>query len=128
MIKKSPLHPIWRKHKERIAKWLDENTTFKIKWLKNYGKTDLTGKYIPIENVSSYMFAHILGKGMYPEYRNNVNNIIFVDSIEQHERVDKTVAWKKYLVEALMLKWEIIPRLKAKWEDFLIQQRQWRIH
>jgi hypothetical protein len=38
------------------------------------------------------MFAHALPKGMYPELRNNVNNIIFVDSMAQHQRVDEQVA------------------------------------
>ena len=128
MIKKSPLKPIWRKHKERISQWLSETTTFKIKWLRNHGKSDLTWKYFPIENVQSFQFAHALAKWLYPEYRNNPRNIVYVDSIEQHERVDKTTAWKKAMIESLMLKWELIPRLKVKWQDFLIRKRQWNIH
>jgi hypothetical protein len=47
--------------------------------------------------------AHGLPKGAYPEFRNNVNNIVYVDSIEQHERVDKTIAGKKFLVEQLVI-------------------------
>lgn len=48
-----------------------------------------------MEEVRSYQFAHILPKGMFPEYRLNPENIILVDSIEQHERVDKTVSRNK---------------------------------
>ena len=128
MIKKTPIHKIWRKHKERIASWRSETITFKIKRLRNWWKSDLTWKYYPIDQLQSFQFAHALPKWLFPEYRNNVNNIVFVDSIEQHEWVDKTTAWKKYLVEALLRKWELIPRLKEKWQDFLIKQRQWNIH
>ena len=128
MIKKSPIHKIWRKHKERIDSWKSELITFKVKWLRNYWKTDLTWKYYPLDHVQSFQFAHALPKWLYPEYRNNPNNIVFVDSIEQHEWLDKTTAWKKAIVEALVMKWELIPRLKEKWEDFLIKQRQWNIH
>jgi hypothetical protein len=49
------------------------------------------------------MFAHALPKGMYTEFRNNVNNIVFVDSIEQHNRVDRATAGKKFLVEQLVM-------------------------
>ena len=48
-----------------------------------------------MEEARSYQFAHILPKGMFPEYRLNPENIILVDSIEQHERVDKTVSGNK---------------------------------
>ena len=128
MIKKTPIKRIWRKHQERIADWRSELTTFRIKRLRNRWKSDLTGKYYMIEEVQSFQFAHALPKWLYPEYRNNPNNIVYVDSIEQHEWVDKTTAWKKAIVEALVRKWELIPRLKEKWEDFLIKQRQWNIH
>lgn len=128
MIKKTPIKKIWRKHKERIASWRSETTTFKIKWLRNWGKTDLTGKYFPIDKVSAYQFAHVLSKWMYPEYRNNPSNIVYVDSIEQHQRVDFIVAWHKYIVENLIKRDKLIPRLREKWQDFLIQQRQWHIH
>lgn len=123
MIKKSPLNKIGRKHKERIADWRSETTTFKIKWLRNYGKTDLTGKYFPIENVQSFQFAHALPKWMFPEYRNNPNNIIYVDNIEQHERLDSITAGNKYLVESLVIRWDLVQRVKARWRDFLIQKR-----
>lgn len=62
---------------------------------KRGGKSDLTGTYYHKEDLQSFQFAHILPKGMYPEYRLNPENIIFVDSIEQHERVDRTVAGNK---------------------------------
>lgn len=116
------LKKIWIKHKERIASGWSEAVTFKIKWLKNNHKSDLTGKYYRLEDLASYMFAHALPKGMYPEFRNNVNNIVFVDSIEQHNRVDRTTAGKKFLVEQLVMHWELIPRLKKQW-DFYCKQK-----
>jgi len=128
MIKKTKPKPIGRKHKERIASWWSEKATFIIKYYRNMGKTDLTWIFVAYEHLASYMFAHILPKWMYPEYRNNPNNIAFVDSIEQHEWVDSVVAWHKYIVKKLIDKWEIIPRLKEQWEDFLIKKRQCRIH
>ncbi|MDO4713859.1 MAG: hypothetical protein Q4B28_04355 [bacterium] len=63
--------------------------------LEKRGKTDLSGRPITAEDARSYQFAHILPKGMYPELRLNPDNIILVDSIEQHEWVDKTVAGAK---------------------------------
>lgn len=98
------VNKIGRKHKERIAKGGSEKTTFLLKWKRNQGKTDLTGKFIRYEDLASYMFAHALPKGMYEEFRNNINNIVFVDSIEQHHRVDQQIAGKKYLVQELVLK------------------------
>jgi hypothetical protein len=41
---------------------------------------------------------------MFPEYRNDPNNIIFVDNIAQHERLDSITAGKKYLVESLVIR------------------------
>ena len=116
------LKKIWIKHKERIANGWSELITFKTKWLRNHGKSDLTGKYYRLEDLASYMFAHALPKGMYTELRNNVNNIVFVDSIEQHNRVDRTIAGKKFLVEQLVMHWELIPRLKKQW-DFYCKQK-----
>jgi len=122
MLKKTPIHKIGRRHQERMANGGSEKVTFKIKWLANKGKSDLTGKYHKLEDAASYMFAHALPKGMYPEYRNNVNNIVFVDSIEQHERVDRTTAGKKFLIQQLVMHGELIPRLKEQW-DFYIKQK-----
>ena len=113
------LKKIGRKHKERIANGGSETTTFLLKWKRNQGKTDLTGKLIKYEDLASYMFAHGLPKGMYPEFRNNVSNIVFVDNIAQHHRVDSQIAGKKYLVQELVLKNELIPRLKSKWEFYI---------
>ena len=116
------LNKIWRKHKERIANGGSESITFKTKRLKNHGKSDLTWKYYPLEKLSSFQMAHILAKGLYPELRNNVNNIVFVDSIEQHEWVDRTTAGKKFLVEQLVMHWEAVSRLKDQW-DFYVKQK-----
>ena len=126
MIKKSPIHKIGRRHRERIANGGSEKTTFKIKWLRNNWKSDLTGKYYPIEKVQARQFAHGLPKGMFSEYRNDPNNIIFVDNIEQHERLDSITAGKKYLVESLVIRWDFVKWVQARWRDFLIQEKQWR--
>jgi hypothetical protein len=128
MIKKTKPNPIGRKHKERIESWRSETVTFKIKWLRNKWKTDLTGKYYNIEDLQSFQFAHALPKWMYPEYRNNPSNIVYVDSIEQHQRVDFTIAWHKSIVESLIKKDKLIPRLREKWVDSLIHKNQWHIH
>ena len=116
------LKKIWRKHKERIANGGSELITFKTKRLRNHGKSDLTWKYFRLEDLASFQMAHILSKWPYPEFRNNVDNIAYVDSIEQHEWVDRTVAGKKFLVQQLVLNWEAIPRLKKQW-DFYVNQK-----
>ena len=54
------------------------------------------------EELQSFQFAHILPKGMYPEYRLNPENIMFVDSIEQHQRVDRMVAGNKAIFKDLV--------------------------
>ena len=93
-MEKTPIKKIWKKRRERIANGGSESSLF-LKILQKRGKTDLTGCPITVEDARSYQFAHILPKGMFPEYRLNPDNIILVDSIEQHERVDKTVAGSK---------------------------------
>ena len=116
------LNKIWRKHRDRIANWWSELITFKTKWLRNKGKTDLTWRFFPLESVQACQFAHWLSKWYFPEYRNYVSNIVYVDNIQQHERVDRTIAWKKFLVEQLVMHWELIPRLKKQW-DFYVKQK-----
>ena len=108
------LNKIGKKHKERIANGGSELITFKAKYIQNRGKSDLTGKFYRLDDVRSYQFAHALPKGTYPKYRNNVNNIVFVDSIEQHHRVDSIIAGEKYYVKELVDAWELIQRLKSK--------------
>lgn len=108
------LNKIGKKHKERIANGGSELLTFKAKYYQNKGKSDLTGKFYRLDDVRSYQFAHALPKGTYPKYRNNVNNIVFVDSIEQHHRVDSMIAGEKYYVQELVENGELIPRLKEK--------------
>ena len=116
------LKKIWERHRKRISEGGSELLTFKTKRLRNHGKSDLTWKFYKLENVASYQFAHALPKGTYPEFRNNPNNIVFVDSIEQHERVDRATAWKKFLVTHLVMHGELIPRLKGQW-DFYYKQK-----
>jgi len=112
MVKK-----IWKRHQERIANWGSELITFERKWKLNKGKSDLTGKFYKKENLQSFQFAHALPKWTYPKYRNDVNNIVFVDNIEQHHRVDSQVAGKKFIVEWLVNAWTLIHRLKYR-RDF----------
>lgn len=118
------LNKIGRKHNERIANGGSERATFLKKYWSNNCKSDLTGKFYTLENLASYQFAHALPKGTYPEFRNNVNNIVFVDNIAQHHRVDSQIAGKKYLVQELVLKNELIPRLKSKWEFYIKQKNR----
>ena len=92
---KKSIKRIWRKRKARIANGDSESSLFLEIWEKRGGKSDLTWTYYNKEDLQSFQFAHILPKGMYPEYRLNPDNIIFVDSIEQHERIDRTVAGNK---------------------------------
>jgi hypothetical protein len=70
---------------------LSERALF-LRLIKERKRTDTSGRPITEENAQSFQFAHILPKGMYPELRLNPNNIIIVDSINQHHRVDKMVA------------------------------------
>lgn len=93
-MKKTPIKKIGRKRRARIANGWSESSLF-LQILETRGKTDLTGRPITPEDARSYQFAHILPKGMYPEYRLNPSNIILIDSIEQHERVDREVAGEK---------------------------------
>lgn len=105
-----------KKHQERIQAWLSETTTFLIKRQRNRGYSDLTHTFIHKENLASYMFAHALPKGLYPEYRNNADNIIFVDSIAQHNWVDEQVAWNHQLVISLIQRWKLAEYLKMQRE------------
>lgn len=88
----------------------------------NKGKSDLTGKFYHKEDLQSFQFAHALPKGTYPLYRNNVNNIVFVDSIEQHERVDSMVRGRKYEIELKVKEWTLITWLK--YQRFLFIQKK----
>lgn len=106
------LRKIWRKHEERIKAWLSETTTFLIKRNRNKGYSDLTHTFIHKENLASYMFAHGLPKGLYPEYRNNANNIIFVDNIAQHNWVDEQIAGNHQLVISLIQKGKLAEYLR----------------
>jgi hypothetical protein len=69
---------------------------------KRAKKTDLLDNIYSEEELQSFQFAHILPKGMYPEYRLNPENIMFVDSIEQHQRVDRMVAGNKAIFKDLV--------------------------
>lgn len=89
------LRKIWKKRRERVTTGGSESSLFLQIYEKRGGKSDLTWTYYNEEELQSFQFAHILPKGMYPEYRLNPENIVFVDSIEQHQWVDRTVARNK---------------------------------
>lgn len=114
VMKKTLPKKIWRKRKARIANGGSEASLF-LDILKKRKKTDLTEKPISEENARSRQFAHILPKGMYPELRLNPNNIIIVDSIEQHERVDQRVAGFKAEYYEMIKKWTAIQALRNAW-------------
>lgn len=107
MIKK-----IWKKRRNRVATGGSESSLFLQIFRQRRGKTDLVDNTISEEELQSFQFAHILPKGMYPEYRLNPENIIFVDSIEQHQRVDRMVAGNKAIFKDLVDRWLARKRLR----------------
>lgn len=111
----SVMRKIWAKRKKRIENWGSESSLFLQIYEKRGGKSDLTGTYYHKEDLQSFQFAHILPKGMYPEYRLNPDNIIFVDSIEQHERVDRTVAGDKAVFKDFIDRWIARKHLRQIW-------------
>lgn len=117
VMKKTLPKKIGKKRKARIANGGSEASLF-LDILKKRKKTDLTEKPISEENARSRQFAHILPKGMYPELRLNPNNIIIVDSIEQHERVDQRVAGFKAEYYEMIKKWTAIQALRNAWDLF----------
>lgn len=114
IMKKTLPKKIGKKRKARIVNGGSEASLF-LGILKKRKNTDLTGKPISEENARSRQFAHILPKGMYPELRLNPNNIIIVDSIEQHERVDQRVAGFKAEYYEMVKKWTAIQALRDAW-------------
>lgn len=127
-MKKTPIRKVWRKRRERIANGGSESSLF-LQILQKRGKTDLTGRPITVEDARSYQFAHILPKGMFPEYRLNSDNIILVDSIEQHERVDKTVAGSKEFFRSCVEKGTARKILAQIWNQPILYplREQWLI-
>lgn len=114
VMKKTLPKKIGKKRQARIANGGSESSLF-LGILKKRKKTDLTGKPISEENARSRQFAHILPKGIYPELRLNPNNIIIVDSIEQHERVDQRVSGFKAEYYEMVRKWTAIQALHDDW-------------
>ena len=112
MIKK-----YWSRYKKRIESWGKETDVFLTVFELSKHKSNLTWKIYTKDNLQSFQFAHILPKGMYPEYRLNPNNIIFVDSLFQHEWVDKTVCriWKAVMMDYIN-KGIAVKMLKFEWD------------
>lgn len=114
MIKK-----IWKKRRERVTTGGSETSLFLQIFKKRGKKTDLMDNVYSEEELQSFQFAHILPKGMYPEYRLNPENIIFVDSIEQHQRVDRMVARNKAIFKDLIDRWLARKRLREMWDSHM---------
>ena len=114
MIKK-----IWKKRRERVANGGSETSLFLQIFKKRGKKTDLMDNVYSEEELQSFQFAHILPKGMYPEYRLNPENIVFVDSIEQHQRVDRMVARNKAIFKDLIDRWLARKRLREMWDSHM---------
>ena len=114
MIKK-----IWKKRRERVTNGGSESSLFLQIFKQRGGKTDLVDNSISEEELQSFQFAHILPKGMYPEYRLNPENIVFVDSIEQHQRVDRMVAGNKAIFKDLVDRWLARKRLREMWDSHM---------
>lgn len=124
MVKKTYPKKIGKKRSSRVANGWSESSLFLEIRKKRKGKSDLTGRVYTKEELRSYQFAHILPKWMYPELRLNPNNIIFVDSFEQHERVDKRVAWFKFEYYEMVEAWTAIQALRDAW-DLLHNTKIW---
>ena len=114
IMKKTLPKKIGKKRKARIVNGGSEASLF-LQILEKRRKTDLTGRPITMEDARSYQFAHILPKGMFPEYRLNPENIILVNSIEQHEWVDKTVSGNKGYFRSCVEKWTARKILAQIW-------------
>ena len=111
------LRKIWKKRRERVSNGGSESSLFLQIFRQRRGKTDLVDNTISEEELQSFQFAHILPKGMYPEYRLNPENIIFVDSIEQHQRVDRMVAGNKAIFKDLIDRWLARKHLREMWDS-----------
>lgn len=106
------LRKIGKKRRERVTTGGSESSLFFQIYEKRGWKSDLTNTYYNKEELQSFQFAHILPKGMYPEYRLNPENIVFVDSIEQHQWVDRMVAGNKAIFKDLVDRWLARKRLR----------------
>ena len=105
-MKKSPLKKIWKKRRNRKSesevfkeiskRWhICEVCWWPLRWLY----------WDPTREYYAYMFAHLLSKWLYPEYRVNLNNIFLVCSIECHTELDLLTAWKKIRIRDKLDKW-----------------------
>ena len=114
MIKK-----IWKKRRERVANGGSESSLFLQIFKKRGKKTDLLDNIYSEEELQSFQFAHILPKWMFPEYRLNPENIVFVDSIEQHQWVDRMLAGNKAIFKDLVDRWLARKRLREMWDSHM---------
>ena len=100
----------WKKKKARLNNWGSESAVFVNIAKKQNMICQLTWEYLP--TVYPYHFAHIVPKWMYPEFRLDPNNIIFVKSLALHHRVDEQVSWNKAKFIELVKEWKAIQYLQ----------------
>lgn len=110
------LKKIWKKRRQRIDNWLSELNTFRIVHERSKSISELSWEYVYEARV--WCFAHILAKGMYPELRNDPNNIIFVKNIAEHELVDHFVAHNKMEFFDLVKEWKAIQKLQKLYRKY----------
>lgn len=106
------------KRKKRLS-WYSEKDLFRDFIIKKQDENwfltcEITWKRIHITEAKSWCFWHILSKKDYPHLRLFINNICFVAWIEEHQLLDKYVAWNKKEIEQKILNWETINILNYK--------------
>jgi len=96
---------IWMKNKNQ--KWLrkyrkptGEKKTFE--YIRNNRPRICAVTLVPFMPEKAENFAHLLPKGMYPEYRNNPENIALVKDVEAHNELDRMVTWNKLRIKELL--------------------------
>ena len=90
---------VWVKHK---STW--EKQVFKKVRDERFHVCCICGKYIT--EAQARCFAHLLAKGMYPQYRLHKENIALVCWPECHKCVDSIIIWNnKNVVQLLLDAW-----------------------
>ena len=116
--KQTRIKPISDKRKERL-KWYSELELFRDFMIKKQDENwfltcEISWKKVYISEAKPWCFSHLLAKSQFPHLRLFFNNICFVAWIEEHQLVDKYVAWNKREIEQKILNWENINILDYK--------------
>lgn len=100
---------IWMKNKNQ--KWLrkyrkptGEKKTFE--YIRNNRSRICAVTLVPFIPEKAENFAHLLPKGMYPEYRNNPDNIALVRDAEAHHELDRMVTGNKLRIKEMLDEWK----------------------